>query len=60
MANIYLLTFHGSYGSEGLSCWPDPQQQACLANYETSVYGSSVHILPLAHSIGFPDMWVYL
>ncbi len=39
MANIYLLTFHGSYRSEGLSCWPDPQQQqACLANYETSVY----------------------
>lgn len=60
MANIYLLTFHGSYGSEGLPCWPDPQEQACLANYETSVYGSSVHILPLAHSFGFPDMWVYL
>jgi hypothetical protein len=60
MANIYLLTFHGSYGSEGLPCWPDPQEQACLANYETSVCGSSVYILPLAHSFGFPDMWAYL
>jgi hypothetical protein len=24
------------------------------------VCGSSVYILPLAHSFGFPDMWAYL
>jgi hypothetical protein len=47
------------YRSEGLPCWPDPQEQACLANYETSVYGSSIYILPLAHSVGFPDMWAH-